>query len=63
MKTIKEINKREAIDFIKQNPNRENYINENYKTYWNYTIDEPDDDSVQLSDEWDENYEIAKKYL
>jgi hypothetical protein len=51
--------KKEAIQFLKKNPDKERYINENYRNFWNYEIDEADDDSIELGEEWEEAYEKA----
>jgi len=50
---------KEARKFIRKNPDKEQYVADNFKNFWNYTFDEPDDDSIIISDEWDEMFELS----
>ena len=50
--------KREAVMFIKKNPNKEKYISENFRQFMNG--EEPDDNSVELCEEWEEMESLSK---
>ena len=56
---MKEEEIKEARKFIRQNPDQNQYIADNYRNFWNYTYDGPDDDSVELGEEWDEIYKLS----
>ena len=50
---------KEARKFIKENPSQFKYVNKNYKNFWNWEIDQADDDSLELAREWEEMFELA----
>ena len=50
---------KEAQKFIKENPSQFGYVNKNYKNFWNWEIDQADDDSLKLAREWERIYILA----
>ena len=50
---------KQARKFLVKNPSRNDYVNKNYSNFWNWTFDQPDDDSIEIGKEWDEMYRVA----
>ena len=57
MNTKREI--KEARKFMTKNLSKAVYIAQNYVNFWNWTSDQPDDDSIEVGKEWDRNYTIV----
>lgn len=50
---------KEARKFMRKNPSQFGYVNKNYKNFWNWKYDQPDDDSLELAKEWEEMQELS----
>ena len=50
---------KEAKNFIRKNPSQFEYVNKNCQPFWNWDIDQADDNSIELAKEWDKMYELA----
>ena len=51
----------DAIKFILENPNEDDYIQEHFSQFIN--MGEADDNSVSLYEKWQDNFKIILKFL
>jgi len=50
---------KEARKFIRENPSQFEYVNKNYRNFWNWEYDQPDDDSLELARKWEDTFELS----